>query len=194
MRKKVFIYGLGFVSIATLIIVAGNEIIETNQIVQEPVKQVDFEDEFDFYDNLVKDDEIKYIDNEYEVIKNDNIKTTWYVAEIKKDDNIDVIIIRLMGNPQTMNNGDITYYYSDVFNNENIVYSSTYMKDTNEFLNNSGPSIIGVQDLSIILKELNMEKDEYTKKELYEILRTIKEEYSIKKLSEHNAMVKAYNH
>ena len=197
MRKKLFIYGMGFISITTVLIVSGIAINHVNSHDNITTTYVDADNEFNYDEEF--ESEIKYktkyageVFDKTEKISLDIIKASYYVATIKDKDELGTIMIQITASPEKFPDGNVTYYYKNVFEEENKVYSSTYIYQTDEFLNNTGYRITRATALDEILYEDENIKETYTKKELHDILINLRT--NNKKLSDGNAIVKTYLH
>ncbi len=193
-KKKIFIYGVGFLSVTTILIMSGIMVNQINNYDDtNAISYVDEEDEYD-YDKHIEKYKTSYdeeIFDESETVNMDTIKASYYIAGIKDDDEVGAIMLQITTAPEKYPDGSTTYYYRNVFEDDYKVYSSTYIYQSNEFLNNTGYRITNATALDEILYNDNNVKESYSKKELYEILEKYRDN---KKLSDDNAIVKAYQH
>ena len=188
-KKKAIIIGISTLAIATAGIIAGFEYYITSDYYVPTTSYTDSDEEISFRP------EIKYIDNEDEVINLKAIKSGWFISKVKYDDEtMDIVMLRMACAPDEMPNGDVTYYYMDEFSNKQKIYSSTYFEDDSTLIKNSGPNILEIVNLSDVLADYDMLKDNYTRKELLNFLNDVKKDYEDKKLSDENALTKVYYH
>ena len=178
LKKKAIIYICGFSCILTIISFSKNEIIKIKNN-EQTTSYVDEDEE-----HVTRFTNELYVDEDYDLtIKEENISYKdivsykWSILKVKYPDNkLDVIMVRRTVSKDRLPNGDNTYYYKDVFEDQNEVNNATYNEFDNTLYVNNGPEILEVILLKDKLQELNLEKENYTLNELHQILQEAKKD------------------